>query len=258
MSVVWCAGMYASGSTWTYNVMRALAAADSARTVHSLFGNTVADLAGIADRSALHVIKTHDLPEDAATLLLSEQPRVVVTIRDPRDAVASLMTYQRYPFAMALNTVDRSARFVTAVAARTGALLLRYETGFTGDAATVAAIAAAIGLRADEAACAAIFAATRREAVEAFIGGLDNLPQAHRDARSGDVFDPQSQWHKHHAGRTGEVGRWKRTLQPAQTEVVEQTLADWMAANGYAKSSPAERGPVFPTGYTLSRGGPFG
>ncbi len=255
MSVVWCAGMYASGSTWAYNVMRALAAAYSARTVHSLFANTAADLAGIGADGSVHVVKTHDLGPEAAALLFAKTPRVVVTIRDPRDAVASLMTYQRYPFAMALDTVERSARFVTMAGARAGALQLRYETGFTDDAATVAQIAAAIGMPADAATCAQVFAACRREAVEAFIGGLETLPRAHRDGRSGDVFDPETQWHKHHAGRTGEIGRWKHTLQPAQAQAVEQRLADWMAAQGYAVAPAAPPAAAsFPAGYTLSVG----
>jgi hypothetical protein len=250
MAVHWCAGMYASGSTWAYNVMRALAAAGGGQ-VKAGFANTPADLAGIGDGGD-HVIKTHDLPEEAAAMLFAQAPRIVATIRDPRDAVASLMTYQHYPFDLALATVARSARFVTAVAERAEALLLRYETGFPDDPATVARIAAAMGVDRDAAACAAIFAGLRRDAVERFIGGLDALPRAHRDARSGDVFDPNTQWHKHHAGRTGEVGRWRGKLVLGQPAAVEAALADWMERHGYEKA-PAFGG-TFATSYSVSLG----
>lgn len=251
MSVFWCAGMYASGSTWAYNVMRAIATSDPSRQVRARFANTPSDLAGIGDATFAHVIKTHDLPEDAAALLFAQSPRIVVTIRDPRDAVASLMTYQHYPFDLALATIARSARFVTAVAERPGAKLLRYETGFPDDPATVALIAEAMGVACDAATCAAIFRDFRRDAVERFIGGLESLPQAHHDARSGDVFDPETQWHKHHAGRTGEVGRWRSKLVLGQPAAVEQALADWMERYDYPKS-PAFGG--FSTGYSVSLG----
>jgi hypothetical protein len=235
MTVAWCAGMYASGSTWAYNVMRAIAAAESARSVRARFANTMADLAGIDDTGVAHVVKTHDLPDDAAAFLLAQAPRIVVTIRDPRDAVASLMTYQNYPFALALSTIERSARFVTGIAERRpDALLLRYETGFPDEAATVAQIAAAIGMNADAATCARIFAEHRREQVERFIGALDAMPQAQRDTRSGDVFDPETQWHKHHAGRTGQVGRWQTTLQPLHVASVEHAMGPWMKRYDYA------------------------
>jgi len=251
MAVFWCAGMYASGSTWAYNVMRAIAT-DGGGQVKARFANTPADLAGIGDATASHVIKTHDLPEEAAALLLAQAPRIVVTIRDPRDAVASLMTYQHYPFDLALATIARSARFVTSVAERTEALLLRYEAGFPDDPATVGRIAAAMGVGCDQTACGAIFASFRRDAVERFIGGLESLPQAHHDARSGDVFDPETQWHKHHAGRTGEVGRWRGKLVLGQPAAVEAALADWMERYGYEKA-PAFGG-TFGTGYSVNLG----
>ena len=45
-----------------------------------------------------------------------------------------------------------------------------------------------------------------------------------------------SQWHRHHAGRSGEIGRWRRRLTAPQVVAIEQHLQDWMAAYGY----PAE------------------
>jgi hypothetical protein len=252
VTIAWCAGMYASGSTWAYNVMRALAGANPARGVKARFANTAADLAGIGDTTVAQVVKSHDLPEDAATLLLAQAPRIVVTIRDPRDAVASLMTYQHYPFPLAMATIERSGRFVTSIAdRRPDALLLRYESGFPADPATIPRIAAAIGIAADADTCARIFAAFSRDSVERFITGLATLPQAQHDARSGDVFDPETQWHKHHAGRTGEIGRWRNTLQPLQVASIEHVMADWIKTHGYA--APPSAGPAS-FGYSVSLG----
>jgi hypothetical protein len=250
MTVFWCAGMYASGSTWAYNVVCALADA-TGRGVEVRFANGAAELPGLEAADHDHVVKTHDLPEDAAAALLALGPRVLATIRDPRDAVASLMTYQRYRFDMALGAVNASARFATAIAERTGGLLLRYESGFTENPATVGRIAEALGLPCDAATAERIFAAHRREAVERYIGGLDTVPGVHKDPRSGDVMDHLTQWHKHHAGRSGEIGRWRRTLLPGQPQAVDAMLGDWMARNGY---EPSPQWGLGFGGYTVSVG----
>ena len=50
---------------------------------------------------------------------------------------------------------------------------------------------------------------------------------------SGDVLDLTTQWHRHHANRTGEIGRWRHELTLPQVAGVEQRLQDWMAACGY-------------------------
>ena len=240
MSVLWCAGMYGSGSTWVFNVMRGLAAIDSARPVHALFASSMADLARVTEEGSVHVIKTHDLPDDAAVLLHRQQPRVVATIRDPRDAVVSLMLYQGFPFGLALAAVNRSARFVAATAQRAGALVLRYESGFTETPDSIARIAEAIGARPDAADTARIFAENSREAVERLIGSLDTLSRAQRGQVTGDIYDPETQWHKHHGGRTGEVGRWRRAMPEMHIREIEVMLGDWMDQAGYERSATAK------------------
>jgi hypothetical protein len=248
-SAYWCAGMYASGSTWAYNVMRGIAAClYPDRPVKGRFVNVLTDLDGLDDAAFVHVVKSHDLAEEVATALLRHVGRIVVTIRDPRDAVTSLMLYQRYPFDLALATIAKSGRFVAGVASDPRALLLRYEAGFTDDAATLDRIAAWFGATLPAAARDRLFAQHRRAAIEGVIATLEALPQAQRDARSGDIFDPETQWHRHHAGRSGEVGRWRRMLMPWQATAIEQEMRAWMARFDYAVA------PSLAGGYTLNVG----
>ena len=214
--------MYASGSTWAYNVMRAIAEPARGR-----FVNTLADLAGIDDGHS-EVVKSHDLAPDVAAALLAHTPRIVATIRDPRDAMSSLMLYQHYPRDLARATIVRSALFVADIAARPETLLLRYEDRFPDNPATIPRIAAAMGIALSAETAVAIHVRFRRSAVERVITGLDTLPSAIRDPHSGDVFDPLSQWHKHHAGRTGEIGRWVRALRSRDARAIEHDLAAWM------------------------------
>jgi hypothetical protein len=53
---------------------------------------------------------------------------------------------------------------------------------------------------------------------------MDRLPGILQDRVSGDRLDPQTHWHTHHAGRTGEIGRWRRELSPAQADAVVERL----------------------------------
>jgi transcriptional regulator with XRE-family HTH domain len=249
ITAYWCAGMYASGSTWAYNVMRGIAACGHpGHTVKGRFVNVLADLAGLGDAAFVHVVKSHDMAPDIAAALSRLATSIVVTIRDPRDAVTSLMMYQRYPFELALTTIKNSGNFVAGVASDPRALLLRYETGFTDDAATLDRIAEWFGVTLPAADRDRLFAQHRRTAVEGFVATLENLPQAKRDARSGDIFDPESQWHRHHAGRSGEVGRWRRMLMPGQVAAIEREMREWMARFDY---QPA---PLFAPAYTLNVG----
>ena len=69
--------------------------------------------------------------------------------------------------------------------------------------------------------------------MERFIAELPRQPGVLVHRPTGDMLDPTTHWHTHHAGRSGEVGRWKRTLTAEQVREIEARLGDWMAANFY-------------------------
>lgn len=81
-----------------------------------------------------------------------------------------------------------------------------------------------------------IFASSRREAIETFIA--EKLPQQRLLVHKtwGDIWDPVTLWHAHHAGRTGEIGRWRRMLSSAQVaEVERRRLGNWMDHFSYQR-----------------------
>jgi hypothetical protein len=221
--------MYASGSTWVFNAaMKVARAIVPAGNVTSRYVVSAAELEGIPD-----IVKTHETDEAAAAILCQAADAILVSIRDPRDCVTSLMLYQRYRLAQALEAVERSANACTRIAADARTLLLRYEDGFIDDPATLDRIAASFGGRLADADRGRIFAETRREAVEGYIAGLAERPATVRDAASGDLVDPTTQWHSHHAHRSGEVGRWRHMLALAEVAIIEQRMQHCMAAFGY-------------------------
>jgi hypothetical protein len=193
-------------------------------------------------RTGLAVIKTHDVEETAVRILSQRADGILVSVRDPRDCVTSLMIYQRYGLLRALETTERSARACARFAADPRSALLRYEAGFIDDPATLDQIATRLGGVLSVVDRARIFADTRREAIEAHIAKLSELPTALHDAASGDIVDTATQWHTHHANRSGEIGRWRHLLTLADVAIIEQRLGDWMAAFGYqAEIAPYTR-----------------
>lgn len=231
----WCLGMYASGSTWLFNVALHIGAvlAPEAPPV----GRYITDIGELdLDQHAIDcvVIKTHDVGDASAEALCRLASSLLISVRDPRDCVSSLLLYQRYPFEIALKAIEESARCCARFATDPRALLLRYEDGFTDEPSTLDRIAATFNGHLPEGDRAHIFAANSRASVEARIAMLDTLPTAIHDARTGDIVDPATQWHRHHAKRSGEVGRWRHLLTLADIAMIEQRLGDWMRRFGYA------------------------
>ena len=235
--MIWCLGMYASGSTWVFNAAMKVAA--SVVPAKPVVGHYVAardqQLDFLDDPASLPVVKSHDTDEAAAIKLAQRADAVLLSIRDPRDCITSLMLHQRASFPAALDVVEHTARYCARFASHPKANVLRYEARFFDDTATLDRIAACLGSGLAAADRARIFAEMGRPAIEAFIARLEDLPTTLRHV-SGDVFDTVSQWHRHHAGRSGEIGRWRRRLTAPQVVAIEQHLQDWMAAYGY----PAE------------------
>jgi hypothetical protein len=249
--VYWCLGMHASASTWTYNVVRQIATSlYPTLPVQEHFVLTFEDVARLGQLGCTHVVKTHNIADEDAVAVLSERANaIIITIRDPRDAVTSFMQYHSYGggqdltvpsetqkvFDWSLSLVEESARLCARFAGDHRSLLLLYETGFPDDVMTLNRIAGR--LRGSLAATdrMRIFASGRRAAVEAFIAELPHRRTTLIDKSSGDLMDSVSHWHTFHAGRTGEIGRWRHTLTETQVLEVEQRLADWMDHFSYQR-----------------------
>jgi hypothetical protein len=224
--------MYASGSTWLYNATRDVAARLYPELpVSGLYAEGVDALSRLP--GGLTVVKTHHLPPPAARLMLGRAERIMLSLRDPRDAVTSLMQHMGQSFLQALHWVEDSALFCARHAADTRTALFIYETGFTETPTTFDLLGTALGGTLTETARAELFAATRREAIEAKIARLRMLPTSWRNPATGDLLDRDTQWHRHHAGRSGEVGRWRRLLPPEGAQTIERRLGGFMRDFGY-------------------------
>jgi hypothetical protein len=235
-AMFWCLGMFSSASTWTFNVVREIAVAlspDSPPRAQFLdFDDPLP--AFDEERSAL-IVKTHG--SSVARALGRRAEGIVITLRDPRDAVVSLMQSNKLPFEVALRMTEVSAWTCVPFIKHPRSVLFRFEDRFFEDPATIGRIAALFPDELPKSESARIFAALGRGAVDAFIAGMDGKPttQSAFNAVTGqhDVVNVATGWHKHHAGRTGKVGRWHRDLTDFQMRAIEHRMRPWMERVGY-------------------------
>jgi hypothetical protein len=248
-AMFWCLGMFSSASTWTSNVVHRIAESLApVRPPVPVFLNFSDPLPDGDEMGGTLIVKTHGTA--VARELGARAAGIVVTIRDPRDAIVSLMRHNKVPFEIALRMTEVSARTCAPFMRHERAVVFRFEDRFFDDPRTVDRIAALFPgvLPAGEG--RRIFDAFRRDAVEAFIAGLEALPTTLSHVRGAtgqqDTYDTVTGWHRHHAGRTGEVGRWRRDLSGGQLRIIERRLRIWMERVGY--DSVTSRG----AGYALS------
>jgi hypothetical protein len=238
----WCLGMYGSASTWAYNVAQKIAASLAPATpVIPLF--VARGLPDCDETSGTLVVKTH--ATDVARELGRRARAIIITIRDPRDAVASLMQHNGAPFDLALKVTEASAATCARFIAHRRAVLFKFEDRFFDDPATVERIAAMLPGALPQTESRRIFDELRRDSVDAFIANLEALPTTERsfDELTGqwDTYDEATGWHKHHAGRTAEVGRWRCELSDRQAMIIQDNMQDLMARFGYLPISSRPR-----------------
>lgn len=223
--VIWCLGMYASGSTWAFNVVRQIVQANAPGRFRTAFLNGKEIGFDWNAPGKVTVLKSHEISGESAVLEIARRTsKILITVRDPRDAVVSLMQAHQKDFGGALDLVVQSASLCSSFAKDRRAKRFVYETGFFENAATVADLAGHLGYRLDAQAAKVIHDSLQRDEVEKHIAQLPKLPGILRDPISGDFLDPRTQWHSHHAGRNGEVGKWRAVLTDAQTGQIMSEL----------------------------------
>ena len=148
--IVLLSGMPRSASTWSYNVCRELCArAGLAIAPESGLYRTgeVAQrlAAGAAPGSAL-LVKCHFPPPEARALAAEGRIKNLYTVRDPRDATASLMRTFGTGFKNSARQIERSLRLFEELEEKKGSLIVSYGDIMDAPAAAISRIAEYLGL----------------------------------------------------------------------------------------------------------------
>lgn len=249
--MIWCLGMFSSASTWTFNVVQKVASClMPTETLTTSFLDLNDAFPDHDETSETLVVKTH------GTVIARELGRrakaIVISIRDPRDAVASLMNHNNVPFDVALRMTEISAWTCARFVSHRKALLLKFEERFFEDPGTVERIAGMFPGALHKSDSRRIFEELRRDAVDRFISELETLPttESHFHAVTGrhDTYDVATGWHKHHAGRTAEVGRWRHELSELHASTINRCMRPWMERFGYHPATPRRKPYVLSVG----------
>jgi hypothetical protein len=227
-------GVYGSASTWVFNVLRELSIAHfGADRVHAIFSDSVQDVLGDPQARDRHIVwKLHRADESWHNLAALTRARIVLTIRDPRDAMLSIM--QRFGVGLnaacadVVHTMNRVAE--NSAEGHPG---LRYEDGFFNKPETVGVLAAYCGYEVSDAEQARIFEAYSSARVQQFGQALDTLPAA-RLKSIGDWtrFDQVTQIHRKHIGDQ-RVGKWREHFNAAEQAAINDRLAPYLRAFNY-------------------------
>jgi len=226
--VIWCLGMYASASTWAFNVVRQILQANEAQSFRAVFTSGTERPIDWSQANGVTVIKSHEITGDDRILDIARRcSKLVITLRDPRDCIVSLMQAQNFDFLRALTLVEQSAALCASFAKDRRAKIFRYETDFSQRSETVIEIADHLGYKIEKHVAEAIHHALTRGEVEKYIHKLPHKHGILRDRISGDLLDPETQWHSHHAGRNGEIGKWEKVLSPEQLTAITSRLGSY-------------------------------
>jgi hypothetical protein len=232
----WCIGLYASGSTWLFNAGKKIAASCGlANGLASVFVSQQCELI-FPPGTRTAIVKTHETDPAAARLLITHARAIWLSLRDPRDCVASLMRYQACSFDEALDMVADAAAACLPLLHHSHATIFRFEDNFFDLPETLDTIATGLRCALSAADRARIYAETRRSAIEALIARFHEIPTVVGQPEPGHLVDVNTQWHTHHAGRDGMVGRWHHALTEAQVVRVERRLGGAMERMGYRPS----------------------
>lgn len=216
-------GLHGSASTFLFNVARELLeAALGTDEVLAFYSESVPEMLrtkGLVGRHAVWKLHCGDgLWRAFAHVAI---PRVLVSIRDPRDCVASLMQRFGSGFHPSVDAVARDCALALSCADAEYPVF-DYADGFFGREETVARIAAYLGLALPAERLRAIHAAYDTAGTRAQAAGLMALPE---ERRGGDgvrmLYDRRTQIHRNHV-LDGRAGRWR--------EVFDEEQGKWMAA----------------------------
>lgn len=241
--IVLCAGLKSSGSTWLYNAVTQLLEASGVSgtgatlPILPFYADKISKFPVEAERSSVLVIKTHR-PSDALEFAAhSAHARVLITVREPRDAIASLMQRFSHRFEPCLKEVStNAARLVDLFRNEEGAVL-RYEDRFYERSETLESLAHRLDLRVSKTELRRIFSSLTATNVEERISALSKMG-AFGTCPTPDSFDTRTQWHPGHIGDR-RIGKYGAVLTPSRQQRVLRAMRDYCAVFGYEMRSRA-------------------
>jgi hypothetical protein len=231
-----CTGLFASGSTWTFNLIRRMF--QDTQIVSEYFDSDIplTWLSARANDGRLALIKTHK-PSDFLLGAAFVGCPVVLTIRDPRDAVASLISRFSYHPKDATREVARSASRLLSLKMVSTPLVLRYEDKYFVDVNTPIHIARVLDIEMTTEKASALLNDLSADAISRFIAAKV-ADGTLKGADAKNEFDAETHWHPRHIGDQ-KVGKYREVLTKSEIRVVMGKTQAFMREFGYPVAGAA-------------------
>jgi hypothetical protein len=237
--LILCTGVVRSGSTWSFNVCRQLGMLLAGARGEPFTSTYIGELeleqlvAGYVEKLAgPTVLKAHAVGPVAVAAVRAGRVRAVCTFRDPRDCVASDLTFLGWPFDAVVRRVGENLAYLGYYRAARHALFVRYEEMIVDPLPQLARIAAHLGVDADDAELRRIDAATDLPSSRAVCAALADRPAEELVWSQTHRVDPATQLHENHI-HSGRVGRWRDELTADQQEQLTAAFHPWLVELGY-------------------------
>ncbi|WP_439493696.1 sulfotransferase domain-containing protein [Bosea sp. (in: a-proteobacteria)] len=191
-------GIYRSASTWVFNIVLCLLR--HRNIVISGYADDISNLQILLDQyGETFVVKSHIPTEEAALAFHFHSGKIVVTVRDPLDCVASLMRQFYMGFDESLDYITKSASATLRLVEMGSPLILRYETDTRGSD-TVKKIANHVQLEISDQLAQQMAQQFAPENVRSEIDQM--LTKKSFDGKSPRIqFDAETHWHARHVGQ---------------------------------------------------------
>jgi len=236
--IVLCLGLPGSASTWVYNIVRYLLGQTRRSVVAFYLDDNFADLQAALEANEQQVdyvvLKSHKADSTLFEFLSTHNSGCVLSVRDPRDCMVSLMERFDVSFEDALLALQRSCASLTMYHAL-GAPLLCYEDHFYRSTETILALKDYLGVTVPVDLGMAQHLHSQA-AVERLIGRFQSLPPGRIRKCGNDEYDLISHWHRNHFG-DGLSGKWRTRLTAQQAAQASLALADALEQWGYTSGS---------------------
>jgi hypothetical protein len=243
-----CAGAKSSASTWLFNVvaevLRERGSADEAsyfrnydtprragENVKQFYADTTEAFPRFDAFSDYLVIQTQRPSQSLCSFAIRSELPVVMTIREPRDAIVSLMKRFAYSFESAFKAVAAGNEQMLRLYKSGAPFVLRYEDRFYDREETVGDVAKFLDVDLSLPLQRQIFNSLTREEVSKKIEALRTkgvFGSFIRPVR----YAPESRWQLGHIGDIT-IGQFAEVLNRAQQQRVCTTSAEFCDAFGY-------------------------
>lgn len=222
--IVLLTGMVRSGSTWAFNVAKALLSLETRAVTGEYTNDVAAAIAGVGTQVEHHLIKAHMVDRVGHMLIRHRMSKTICTWREPLECIASSMEAFGSTFDDTVALAQGGLAFLDLQAREGGVLFVAHDTIVARPHDAIRAIARHLGCAADDTTVARIGGLFSKDNVARFTDGLERTAEARGGWDRDTLFHPG---HIRAQPRTPE-----QLLSPAQRDLAIAALGPLVDAHG--------------------------